>query len=215
MKKLILLFTALIMTISTVCASDNLLNTVILEGTDGGYNVVLRTDSVASVKKTVNSDNKITLDVKGVTSANSISTLYKNTSQANTVIVENTGNNSVRIQIQAKEISNSNIIFDTPASAPVVVTDSVSHNTIAWSIVAFIALCGVFIKLCSIKGEPEENVIREAIEKDMRDREIKMYKTYKREMLTIPSIDYKIKNPRVQQAIRRADTIRHMQRLGR
>ena len=94
------------MTISTVCASDNLLNTVILEGTDGGYNVVLRTDNVASVKKTVNSDNKITLDVKGVTSANSISTLYKNTSQANTVIVENTGNNSVRIQIQAKDISN-------------------------------------------------------------------------------------------------------------
>lgn len=47
----------------------------------------------------------------------------------------------------------------------------------------------------------------------MRDREIAMYKNYRKELLTIPSIDYKVKNPRVKEAIRRADTIRHLQRV--
>lgn len=211
MKKLILLFTTLLITTSAVFAGDNYLNTVILEGTDSGYNIILRTDEIASVKKTITSNNKLTLDVKGVTSADSMSTLYKNTSQANTVIVENAGNNSLKIHIQAKDIANSNIIFDTPASAPVVVTDSVSHNTIVWSIVAFVVLCGLFARTLNIK-EDSESIIQEAINKDMRDREIEMYKNYRKELLTIPSIDYKIKNPRVQETIRRADTIRHLQR---
>lgn len=211
MKKLILLFTTLIFFTSSAFATDNLLNTVVLEGTDGGYNVILRTDDIASVKKTVNSNNKITLDVKGVSSSSSISTLYKNTSQANTVIVENSGNNSVKIHINAKDIANSNIIFDTPASAPVVVSEGVSNNTVAWSVLAFVLLCFIFAKSRYIKDD-SASVIRDAIQKDMRNREIAMYKTYKKEMLTIPSIDYKIKNPRLQETIRRADTIRHLQR---
>ena len=214
MKKLFLVFMTLMLTFSAAFAGDNFLNTIVLEGTDSGYNVILRSDEIASVKKTVNSSNKITLDVKGVTSSNNISTLYKNTSRANTVIVENSGNNAVKIHINADGITNSNIIFDTPASAPVVVSDTISNNTIAWSVVAFFALCMLFAKTRSIK-EDSSKVIREAIEKDMRDREIKMYKTYKKEMLTIPSIDYKIKNPRVQETIRRADTIRHMQRIAK
>lgn len=212
MKRLFLIFTVLLMSITSVFANDNFLNTVILEGTDGGYNVILRSDDIASVKKIINSDNKITLDVKGLTSANTISTLYKNTSQANTVIVENSGSNSVKIHIQAKDIANSNIIFDTPASAPVVVTDTVSHNTVAWSIIAFVALFALFAKTLTIK-EDSASIIREAIHKDLRDREIEMYKHYRKEMLTIPSIDYKITNPRVKETIRRADTIRHLQRV--
>ena len=211
MKKLILVLTTLLMTFTAAFAADNLLNTVILEGTEGGYNIILRTDDIASVKKTVNATDKLTLEVKGITSSNSISTLYKNTSQADSVIVENVGNNTVKIHIHAKDISHSNIIFDTPASAPIVVSDKVSHNTIAWSTVAFILLCIAFAKSRNIK-EDSASVIREAIEKDMRDREIEMYKNYRNEMLTIPSIDYKIKNPRIRETIRRADTIRHLQR---
>lgn len=211
MKKLFLLFTTLIFTASLAFASDNFLNTVVLEGTESGYNIILRTDEIASVKKIINSDNKITLDVKGVSSSNTISTLYKNTSHANTVIVENSGNNSVKIHINAKDIAHSNIIFDTPASAPVVVSEGVSNNTAAWSVVAFVLLCFIFAKSRNIKDD-SASVIKEAIQKDMRNREIAMYKNYKKEMLTIPSIDYKIKNPRLQETIRRADTIRHLQR---
>lgn len=214
MKKLIILFTIFILSISGAFASDNLLNTVILEGTGSGYNVVLRSDGIAAVKRIISSDNKLTLDIKGLTSANNLSTIYKNTSNANSVIVENVGSNEVKIHIQAKDIVKANIIFDTPASAPIVVSDKVSNDAIAWSALAFIVLCFIFAKSKNIKDDPHEE-IAEAIQKNMRDREIAMYKSYKKELLTIPSIDYKIKNPRVRETIRRADTIRHLQRTGR
>ena len=213
MKKLLIFIAVFILSISGALASDNLLNTVILEGTEGGYNIVLRSDS-AGVRRIISSDDKLTLDIKGLSSSNNLSTIYKNTSDANSVIVENVGNNEVKIHIQAKNIVNANIIFDTPASAPVVVSDKVSNNAIAWSAVAFVVLCFIFAKSKNIKDDPEEE-IAEAIQKNMRDREIAMYKNYKKELLTIPSIDYKVKDPRVRVAIRRADTIRHLQRAGR
>lgn len=214
MKKILLtLLTILFTAFSSAFAADNFLNTVILEGTGNGYNIILRSDAVAAVKKTVEADNKVTLDIKGLTSSGDISTLYRNTSAANGVIVENVGSNSIRIHVQGEHISNAAIIFDTPASAPVIVTEKVSKNTIGWSILAGILLCFIFAKSKEIKVDPKIKA-REAMQKSMREREIAMYKNYRRELLTVPSIDYKIKNPRLKQAIRRADTIRHLQKTA-
>lgn len=212
MKKLILIITIFLLTVTSAFAGDNYLNTVILEGTDGGYNVILRSDNLASVKKISQGQNKLTLDIKGVSTANNLTTMYRNTSDADSVIVENSGPNSVKVHINAANASNSNIIFDTPASSPVVVSDAISRNTLIWSIVAFIGLSCIFFMSKNIKDDPHEE-IAEAIQKNMRDREIEMYKNYRKELLTIPSIDYKVKNPRVKEAIRRADTIRHLQRV--
>lgn len=212
MKKLVLIITVFLLTISAAFAADNFLNTVILEGTESGYNVILRSDNIAGVKRIAEGQNKLTLDIKGITSAGNLSTLYRNTSSDNSVIVENTGTNSVKIHISAKNAASANIIFDTPASSPVVVSDNISRNTLLWSIFAFIMLCCVFFMSKNIKDDPREEIV-EAIQKNMRDREIEMYKNYRKELLTIPSIDYKVKNPRVREAIRRADTIRHLQRV--
>ena len=115
--------------------------------------------------------------------------------------------------MQGKNISSANVIFDTPASAPIVVTDKVSKRTVGWSATALVLLCFIFAKSRDIKVDTRAKV-REAVQKNMRDREIAMYKNYRREMLTIPSIDYKIKNPRLKKVIRRADTIRHLQRVA-
>ena len=200
---------------SSVLAADNFLNTVVLEGTDnGGYNILLRSDAIASVRRVVESNNKIVLNIKGLTASDNINTLYKNTSAANGVIVENVGNNEVKIQIQGKNISKANIIFDSPATAPIVVSEKVSGKTIMWSIIALIAICGIFAKSRGMKANSKERITA-AVQKNIRDREIAMYKTYRREMLTKPSIDYKITSPRMKQAIRRADTIRHLQRVTR
>ncbi len=214
MKKILLtILTILLTAYSSVFAADNFLNTVILEGTGNGYNIILRSDAVASVKRTVENSNKIVLDIKGLTSADNISTIYKNTSAANGVIVENISNNMIRIYVQGKDISKANIIFDTPASAPVVVGDKVSNNAICWSIFAGIILCFIFAKSREIKVDPRAKA-KEAVQKNMREREIAMYKNYRKELLTIPSIDYKVTNPRMKRAIRRADTIRHLQRVS-
>ena len=212
MKKLVLIITIFLLTVTSAFAGDNYLNTVILEGTDSGYNVILRSDNLASVKRVSEGENKLTLDIKGVTTASSLTTMYRNTSGADSVIVENSGNNSVKVYINAKNAANSNIIFDTPASSPVVVSDTISRNTLLWSILAFIVLSAIFFMSKNIKDDPHEEIV-EAIQKNMRDREIEMYKHYRKELLTIPSIDYKVKNPRVKEAIRRADTIRHLQRV--
>ncbi len=212
MKKLILIVSIFFLATTMALAGDNFLNAVILEDTDSGYNIILRSDALATVKRNSEGENKLTLELKGISAASNLSTLYKNTSNANSVIVENTGSNSVKIHVNAENIANSNIIFDTPASSPVVVTDSISRNTLLWSILAFIALSAIFFMSKNIKDDPHEDVA-EAIQKSMRDREIEIYKNYRKELLTIPSIDYKIKNPRVKEAIRRADTIRHLQRV--
>ena len=212
MRKLILIITIFLVTAISAFASDNFLNTVVLEGTDNGYNVILRSDNIASVKRTVDGTGKLTLDIKGVSAGNNLTTMYKNTSNANSVIVEDSGANSVRVHINGENVANANVIFDTPASSPVVVTDSISKNTILWSIAAFIALSSIFLMSKNIKDDPHADIV-DAIQKNMRDREIEMYKNYRKELLTVPSIDYKIRNPRVKEAIRRADTIRHLQRV--
>ena len=81
MKKLFLILTLLIFSITSARAADNYLNTVILEGAEGGYNVILRSDSLAAVKRIPEGQNKLTLEVKGATASNSLSTIYKNTSE--------------------------------------------------------------------------------------------------------------------------------------
>ena len=84
MKKILLtIVTMLFMVTSALAANDNFLNAVVLEGTDSGYNIILRSDAVASVKRVVENSNKIVLDIKGLTSSDDISTVYKNTSSAN------------------------------------------------------------------------------------------------------------------------------------
>ncbi len=214
MKKLFLILTILMFTITSAFAADNYLNTVILEGSESGYNVVLRTDALANVRRIPEGENKLTLEVKGVRASNSLTTFYRNTSADNSVIVENSGNNTVKIHLNAKNAADANIIFDTPASSPIVVSDTVSRDMLLWSALAFVVLSGMFFMSKNIKDDPQKD-IEEALQKNMRDREIEMYRNYRKEFLTIPSIDYKIKNPRVKDAIRRADTIRHLQRTAK
>lgn len=213
MKKLFLILAILFLTIGTAFAGDNFLNTVILEGTENGYNIILRSDNLAGVKRIPSGKDKLTLEIKGLTASNTLSTLYRNTSDANSVIVENSGSN-VKIHINAKNAANSNIIFDTPASSPIVVSDTISKNMLLWSILAFVIISGIFLMSKSIKDDPHEDIAK-ALRKDLKDRELEMYRNYRKELLTIPSIDYKIKNQRVQKIIRRADTIRHLQRTAK
>jgi len=216
MKKIFLTVISIITLLcSSVFAADNYLNTVILEGiSGGGYNILLRSDAIASVKRTVVDNNKVVLNIKGLTASDDISTVYRNTSSANGIIVENVGNNEVAVQIQGKNVANANIIFDSPATAPIVVSDGISRKAIWWSIIALLGLCILFAKSRNIKVDSKDK-IKAGVRKNIRDREVQMYRNYRRELLMKPSIDYKITNPRMKRAIKEADTIRHLQRVSR
>ncbi len=215
MKKIFLtIMITMIMSYGVAFSAENYLNAVILEGTGNGYNVILRSDGIASVKRTVEDADKIVLNIKGLSASENLTTLYRNTSAANGIVVENIGHSEVKIQIQGKNISKSEIMFDNPAAAPVVVPDKVSNKAFGWGIFALFSICILFAKSRNIKVDSKDK-INAAVQKNIRDREIAMYKNYRKELLTKPSIDYKIKSPRMQRAIREAETIRHLQRASR
>jgi len=169
----------IIFAVNPVKATDNFLNAVVLEGVDNGYNIVLRSDMPAKVKKTIKSSDKIVLTLKGIAISNNVNTLYKNTSNANNIIVENAGNDELNVYIFAKDIAGANVLFNTPNSAPIPVGDRFAKEKLIWAgcSVAFLMLMINFLK-------SRDRRIAKKI--TMREREIAFYKA------KIPSINYKM-----------------------
>ena len=100
MRKIFLnLIVIVMMLTSVVYASDNSLNSILLEGTDNGYNIILRTDKVAQVKKTIQPDGALLIDIKNISSPVNLDTRYVNVKNVNNMVVENSGNNDVKIYI--------------------------------------------------------------------------------------------------------------------
>ena len=215
MKKIFLnLIFTLIMLSSAALAADNSLHAVILEGTDNGYNVILRTDKVSGVKKTVQADGTLLIDVKNTSTSVNMDTKYINTRDVNNVIVENAGGNEVKIYVQGKNADKADIIFDTPASAPVVVSDGISKKQITWIAAAFLMICimsGSFKK----SVEKDEKV---TLRNDLTEREIKMYKDLKSDIMTSAMIDSKLRRQCAERnmsaAVRKAETIRALQKMS-
>ena len=143
MKKLFVnLILIITMLASTAFASDNSLNSIIIEGVSpDSYNVVLRTDRVANIKKSVPADGTLLLELKNITTSLNLDTKYINAGNIDNVIVENTSNNGVNIYIQGIDAVGTDVIFDTPAAPPVVVSDGISKKQIGWIAAAFILIC--------------------------------------------------------------------------
>lgn len=96
-----------------VFASDNVLQAIQIDGVKDSYNVILKSDDVAEVKKTIQAPNKMVINLKGIRASKAINTIYNNTSNVDSVVVEPTGEDSVKILIQADNASNAEINFDT------------------------------------------------------------------------------------------------------
>lgn len=182
MKRLILIVTILfIFAVNAVSAAGNFLNSVVLEGTENGYNVVLRSDARVKVKKSIKSNDSMVLTLRGITVADNINTLYKNTTSVNNIIVESAAPDEVKVYINAKDIAKANVILSTPNSAPLAVGDRFAREKMVWTGFSVIFL---LLMIHSIKSQ-NRRIVRKM---NMRDREIEFYKA------TIPSINYKVKN---------------------
>ena len=180
MKRLVLILSFILIFLagSVNAAVDNYLNEVILEGTEDGYNIVLRSDFPIKVKKYIPNSNQLVLTMKGSVSTDHINTIYKNTNAADNIIVENTSKDGLKIYINAKNITNANIILSMPNSAPISVDDRLIRTKIllAACITAFILLLSHYLK-------SQNRRIAKKI--TMREREIAFYKA------NMPSINYK------------------------
>ncbi len=116
MKKA-LLFIGLILSMLTVCAEDNVLQSIEIVPVKDSYNIVLTADKSVDVKKNVQAPNKITLDMKGIRASKTLNTVYNNVSNVDTVMVEPT-NNGISLFFQAENAAGASVTFDS--IAPVV-----------------------------------------------------------------------------------------------
>ena len=94
-------------------ASDNVLQAIQVDGVKDSYNIILKSDDVAEVKKTIQAPNKMVLTLKGIRASKTINTIYNNTSSVDSVVVEPTGEDSIKISVQADNAGNAEVNFDT------------------------------------------------------------------------------------------------------
>jgi len=178
LRKVLTLLVILGMGASTSFASQNFLNSVVFENIDGQYNIILRSDIPAKVRKSTQGSDKVTLTIKGITSANNINTIYKNVNNINPLVVEATGENELKLHIQGENVANANIIFNTPDSAPIFVGERFGHEKTSWALTVF-ALAGIILYSTNRKTR------KVAQKRELRDREIEFYKA------KLPSMNYK------------------------
>lgn len=94
-------------------ASDNVLQAIQINGNKDTYDIVLKSDDSAELYKTIQAPNKMVLHLKGIRASKSINTIYNNTASVDSVVVEPINNETVKVLIQADNVSNANVTFDT------------------------------------------------------------------------------------------------------
>lgn len=188
MKKIFLIFGFLItfaFTSLAVHANSNYLHTITLEKNNTGYNVILGSDKIAKVTKKTPSDKELVLELSGITSSDTVNALYKGTTNIDSLVVENTSPNKLKIYISADNIKNSAIIMDPVRGESAIVGESVPVDKVLWAVFVM-ALFAVIFKVSKDISEEDNRIL---IKKDIKDREIELYKKYRDELVTNPSIN--------------------------
>ena len=185
----------------SVSASDNFLNSIVISKADGNTSVILRSDEVAKIKREVESNDEIVLTLKNMKQSNGLDTLYKNVSDVNGMIIQNSGSD-LKIFIDAPDISKASIVFETPDSAPIVASDNKSESKAVWSIISIALLLLVMRSAKNINIDKPQKDINEII----KEREKELYKNFQKEVATLPSINYKLKGYR--KHVLKGETIR-------
>lgn len=187
MKKGFIIFGFLITFILSglaVFASGNYLHTITLEKSNTGYNVILGSDSMAKVVKKTPSDNELVLELSGITSSDTVNALYKGTNSIEGLVVENVDSNKLKITVNAENIKNSTVIINPVNGQSTIVGESLPVDKVLW--IGFVmALLAVIIKVSKRLTEEDDKIL---IKKDIKDREIELYRRYRNQMVTNPSI---------------------------
>lgn len=113
LKKIFLMFAICLCLTGKAFASDNVLQAIQVNGVKDSYNIVLKSDDVAEIKKTIQAPNKMMLTLNGIRASKTINTIYNNTSSVDSVVVEPIGDDSVKILVQAENVANAEVHFDS------------------------------------------------------------------------------------------------------
>lgn len=196
MKKIFLILGFLIAFIITglnVSAKANQLHSITLERNNGSYNIILDTDSLSKVTRKIVSDNEIVLELFGITSSDTVNALYKGSGAIDNLVIEHAGLNKLKIYVSAPNVKSATVIMQPVAGEETLVGETFPVDKAIWSVFV-LAILGVVVKR-SIKRTNEDNKI--SIKRDIKDREIALYRQYRRSLdegVSLQSKDAKIKN---------------------
>lgn len=129
--KILLLMFGILCINNKVFASDNVLQAIQVNGVKDSYNIILKSDDVAELKKTIQAPNKMVLNLKGIRASKTINTIYNNTSSVDSVVVEPIGDDSLKILIQADNVGNAGVHFDTLKTPLGVLDDSQKKSSVS------------------------------------------------------------------------------------
>lgn len=190
MLKKFLLTLILILAGVSAYATDNFLNSVVVDNVDGETSIVLRADEIAKVKREIESPNKIVINLKGIKQSPDINTMYKNTTKVKGLAIQSEKNNELKIYIEAPEIAKANVVFDTPNSAPLTVSSVVSEGKVLWCI---ISICLLLMVMRSAKNAKPKVATKPDINEVIKEREKALYRNFQKEVATMPSMNYRLK----------------------
>ena len=173
--KIFAIFVAFALTHTSTVAAENLLHSITLEKNNSGYNVILDTDMLAKVTKKTPSNDELILDLKGVTSSETVNAIYKGTNDIGGLIIENSSPNKLRIIINALNIKDSTIMGVNPDGTVSIVAETIPVDKILW-MVFVMSLFVVIRRISKSIAEEDDKII---IKKDIKEREIQMYRKYK------------------------------------
>lgn len=169
---------------NSVFASENILQAIQVEGVKDGYNIVLKSDNAAQLKKTVQSPNKIVLDLKGIRASKTINMIYNNTLNVDSVVVEPTGEDSLKIFVQANNIGNAEVYFNT-SKAPLGVLgeNSPIDNILKTEKNSLILILGLLLTILfgifspkRSKNEDKNDRFNLDLSQNLKQRELDFYK---------------------------------------
>jgi len=110
---------ALSVILSASCVEANTLSEIQINPESTGYSIVLKTDEVTQIKKTVSADNKMTIELKDVEISSDLNTIYNDVSDIDNVTVSPLAKNGTKIVLKGKNVNNSKVSFEqniTPVS---------------------------------------------------------------------------------------------------
>ena len=165
-------------------AKDNYLHTIRLENNNDSYNIILETDSIAKIEKTNPSDKELVLVLNGITSSDNVNALYKGANNIDSLVVENLSKNKTKIYISGDNIKKSTIMISPENGEETIVGETFPIEKLIWTIFVFGLFCVIFKSAKTVSYKENSPVF---VKKNLKDREIEIYKKYKREFTTINS----------------------------
>lgn len=102
---------ALLFVLSSSAVLANTLSEVTINGVDSGYDIVLKTDSSAEMKKIVNSNDKMSIELKNVQASDTLNTVYNNVANIENVTIQPVSKENLKITFKGEDIAKSKIYF--------------------------------------------------------------------------------------------------------